>query len=229
MKKKKIRYFILGIITLIFCYISFWLLDVYPADDIALEVLNSENVSVIEEDVIAIYPKETSNIGLIFYPGAKAEHLAYLPILEKTSDEAEINCFLVKMPLTYAFLNEDAAQSVIDANEDITSWYIMGHSLGSSMAGSFAGKNQDLFKGVIYLGGYIYGDFPAEKSLTIYGSLETRVKSIIDYTENVVEIEGANHAQFGNYGEQDGDAKALISREQQQEITVMAIKEFINN
>ena len=49
----------------------------------------------------------------------------------------------------------------------------------------------------------------------------------IDYTENVVEIEGGNHAQFGNYGPQKGDLPATISAEEQQTQTVEAISNFI--
>ena len=51
----------------------------------------------------------------------------------------------------------------------------------------------------------------------------------IDYTDNIVIIEGGNHAQYGNYGEQSGDPKATISDVEQQKITVEAIVEFINN
>ena len=49
----------------------------------------------------------------------------------------------------------------------------------------------------------------------------------IDYKENVVEIEGGNHAQFGNYGPQKGDLPATISAEEQQAQTVEAISNFI--
>lgn len=42
-----------------------------------------------------------------------------------------------------------------------------------------------------------------------------------DYAE--ICIEGGNHAQFGNYGEQKGDHAAGISREEQQAQTVEAI------
>ena len=50
----------------------------------------------------------------------------------------------------------------------------------------------------------------------------------IDYTDNIVIIEGGNHAHYGNYGEQSGDPKATISDVEQQEITVEAIVEFIS-
>lgn len=49
----------------------------------------------------------------------------------------------------------------------------------------------------------------------------------IDYTENVVEIEGGNHAQFGNYGPQKGDLPAAISAQDQQAQTVEAIANFL--
>ena len=49
----------------------------------------------------------------------------------------------------------------------------------------------------------------------------------IDYTENIVEIEGGNHAQFGNYGPQKGDLTAAISAEEQQAQTVATIEAFL--
>ena len=49
----------------------------------------------------------------------------------------------------------------------------------------------------------------------------------IDYTENVVAIDGGNHAQFGHYGKQKGDPDATISREEQQRIAVDAIEDFL--
>ena len=49
----------------------------------------------------------------------------------------------------------------------------------------------------------------------------------INYTENVVEIQGGNHAQFGNYGPQKGDLPAEISAQEQQAQTVAAIEDFI--
>ncbi len=37
-------------------------------------------------------------------------------------------------------------------------------------------------------------------------------------------VEGGNHASFGNYGEQEGDGTATISREQQQKEAADAIE-----
>lgn len=96
------------------------------------------------------------------------------------------------------------------------------------MASQFAAGHQDQIDGLILLGAYIYGDYPPEDTLTIYGSLNHSVEDKLDYTENVVEIQGGNHAQFGNYGPQKGDLPATISAQEQQAQTAAAIEEFIS-
>ena len=96
--------------------------------------------------------------------------------------------------------------------------------MGGAMASQFASEHPD---GLILLGTYPYGDYPVEDTLTVYGSLNQSVEDKIDYTENVVKIEGGNHAQFGNYGPQKGDLPAAISAEEQQAQTVAAITDFI--
>ncbi|MEI6101951.1 MAG: alpha/beta hydrolase, partial [Eubacteriales bacterium] len=50
----------------------------------------------------------------------------------------------------------------------------------------------------------------------------------ITYTQNIVVLQGGNHAQFGNYGLQQGDGTATISRESQQNQTADAIAGFIH-
>ena len=95
------------------------------------------------------------------------------------------------------------------------------------MASQFAADHPDQVDGLILLGAYIYGDYPPEDTLTVYGSLNQAVEDKLDYTENVVEIQGGNHAQFGNYGPQKGDLPAEIFGQEQQAQTVAAIEDFI--
>lgn len=167
-----------------------------------------------------------TDTGLIFYPGAKVEAEAYLPVLDQIRKEG-IQCVLVHMPFHLAILNTDAAGQVIEKFEDVTHWYIGGHSMGGAMASLYASRHQEQVDGLILLGAYLYGDYPMEKTLTVYGSLDALAAEKIDYTENTVRIEGGNHAQFGNYGEQKGDLPAEISSEEQQRQAVEAIVEFI--
>lgn len=99
--------------------------------------------------------------------------------------------------------------------------------MGEAMASQFALEHPDLVDGLILMGAYIYGDYPDEDTLTIYGSLNQSVEDHIDYTENIVEIEGGNHAQFGNYGPQKGELPATIPAGEQQKQTVEAIEAFL--
>lgn len=136
-------------------------------------------------------------------------------------------CILVEMPLNMAIFNANAADEIIDQYPNIKNWYIGGHSMGGAMASSYASDHEDQIKGLILMGAYLYGDYPPEKSLTIYGTFNSDLEKNIDYTDNIVVIEGGNHAQFGNYGKQKGDPDATITAEEQQEISVKAVKEFL--
>lgn len=205
-----------------FIYASYY----YKADDVAIKILENEDLVRVQKDFIVIPSTTPSDTALIFYPGAKVEFTAYLPILEKLSQNG-ITSVLIEMPLNFAILDSDAADEVFDELPEINYWYIGGHSMGGAMASSYAAENAEKIEGLVLLGAYIYGDVPPEDALTIYGTLNSNLEKNIDYTENVVIIEGGNHAQFGNYGEQKGDPPATISRESQQNIAVEEILDFI--
>ena len=217
--------FILVLTAGFFIYVS----NYYRAEAVALAVMKNETGLSVHDDYIVLLPSTPSDTALIFYPGGKVEHLAYLPMMEKITAQTGITTILVKMPFNLAVFGANKADQVIEQFPDITDWYIGGHSLGGAMASDYASKNQTKVDGLILMGAYIYGDYPAENALTIFGTLETDVADQIDYTENVVAIDGGNHAQFGHYGKQKGDPDATISRDQQQKITVEAIDQFLVN
>lgn len=198
----------------------------YRAQQSATAVLQSSKVSV-EGKVTTLRPDAPSDTALIFYPGGKVEHSAYLPLLEQLSQRG-ITCFLVKMPYNLAVFDSDAGTKIMQAHPEISNWYIGGHSLGGAMASSYAAKNQDKVEGLILLGAYIYGEYPPEKALIVYGSQDLGLdRSKITYQDNVFEIPGGNHAQFGNYGSQKGDGEATMSAQEQQNIAADYIEKFI--
>ena len=205
-----------------FWYVS----DYYRADEIALEVLARDGGVTVRDDLTVLSPSYPTDTGLIFYPGAKVEGAAYLPLLDQLR-QTGLTCVLVEMPFRLAIFGADAAEDVMEQFPDIQHWYMAGHSMGGAMASQFAAGHSDEVDGLFLLGAYIYGDYPPEKTLTVYGSLNQSVEDHIDYTENIVEIEGGNHAQFGNYGPQKGDLPATISAEEQQAQTVAAIETFL--
>lgn len=228
--KKRLKAILIVIISLVILLVGAFLIyasDYYRADDVANAAMQSEEIMQTQDNLIILSPATPGDTAMIFYPGAKVEYFSYLPILEKIKESTGITCILVKMPFNMAVFGANAADNIIEQFPDIKNWYMSGHSMGGAMASDYASKHQDKVKGLILLGAYVYGNYPAENALTVYGSFNTSVAQKINYTDNIVVIEGGNHAQFGNYGKQKGDPDATISSEEQQDIAVEAIKEFL--
>ncbi|MBE5979661.1 MAG: alpha/beta fold hydrolase [Paenibacillaceae bacterium] len=213
-------------ITAFFIYTSIY----YKAEDVAVNALNQDIKSgrAKEEKQYILLPSKTqTDTALIFYPGGKVEATAYYPLLSKISSRG-ITCILVKMPFHLAVFNPAAADKIMEENPDIKNWYIGGHSLGGAMASSYMASHPDSLNGLILLGAYPYGDIDTQKALVLYGTMDDVLsREKIKRAADVIPIEGGNHAGFGNYGNQKGDGDALISGEDQQEITTDAILKFI--
>lgn len=208
--------------------VFFWYVsDYYRAEEVALEVLAQDSGITVQDNLTILSPTSPADTAIIFYPGAKVEAEAYLPLLDQIRQTGVI-CILVHMPFHMAIFDADAAEKVMEQFPDIQHWYMAGHSMGGAMASKFASDHPDEVEGLILMGAYLYGDYPEEKTLTIYGSLNQSVEDHIDYTKNIVEIQGGNHAQFGNYGAQKGDLPAEISAQEQQAQTVTAIEAFLS-
>lgn len=223
-KNKKVLKTILLVLIIFAIGFFIYTQDYYKAQE---NYIQKNNLNILEDETIFL-ENESSNIGIIFYPGAKVEYFSYYPLMEKLHQQTNANIFMTKMPFNMAIFDQNKASEVIGKYPNLTTWYVAGHSMGGAMASGFASSNPEKVEGLILLGAYLYGDYNPKDALTIYGSLNESVEEKIDYTENVFEIEGGNHAYFGNYGEQKGDPKGLISREEQQNITVEIISEFIN-
>ena len=231
LKSKLIKGLCIALAVILVCAGVFFIYtaDYYRADKTASEIATAEYVTLTKDgDYVISKSTQTSAArkGVIFYPGAKVETKAYLPLMDKLARQ-NIDCFLVDMPFHLALLDVNAADRIIQNNPQIDEWFLAGHSLGGAMASQYAYENQDTVSGLILLGAYPYKSYPLEKTLTIYGELDTSVQAKIDYTENVYVIWGGNHAQFGNYGKQSGDADAVINADAQQVQAVAYMQTFI--
>ena len=65
-----------------FWYVS----DYYGAEDVALEVMARGAGITVEGDFTILSPSVPSDTGIVFYPGAKVEAEAYLPLLDRIED-----------------------------------------------------------------------------------------------------------------------------------------------
>lgn len=228
-KKARLVLIILLAAVAVLAALFFWYVsDYYPAEDTALAVLAQEDGMETRDNLTILSPSYPTDTGILFYPGAKVEAEAYLPLLDQIRQATGATCILVHMPFHMAIFDADAAEAVMESFPEIHHWYMAGHSMGGAMASKFASEHPDQVEGLFLLGAYLYGDYPEEKTLTIYGSLNQSVEDHIDYTQNIVKIQGGNHAQFGNYGPQKGDPPASISAEEQQAQAVAAIEAFLH-
>ena len=133
--------------------------DYYRAEDVALEVLAGGEHLEVRDNLTILSPSYPTDTAIIFYPGAKVEAAAYLPLLNQLR-QTGLTCILVEMPFHLAIFDVNAAEDVMAQFPDIRHWYIAGHSMGGAMASQFASEHPDEVDGLILLGAYLYGDYP---------------------------------------------------------------------
>lgn len=201
----------------------------------------SAAVTVSTERWITFAPSNTiPTVGFIFYPGGKVDESAYAPTLHKIAAEG----FLVvdvPMPFDLAVFGTQRTEAVIAAHAEIKTWVIGGHSLGGVMAAEYAQDHPDQISGLA-----LWASYPAENTslaeselavISIFGTLDglstpAKIQTSIELLPEGtvwVPIEGGNHAQFGDYGDQSRDLAATISAVEQQSQIVNAMVEFLSN
>ena len=210
---------------------AFWVSSYSKPTEDAIAVFNTNSsINVARDKFITFTPKyKKATTGFIFYPGGKVAPEAYAPLCSKIAAKGYM-VVIVPMPLNLAVLNGDKGEEVITAYPEIKNWVIGGHSLGGVMAASFAHSHLDLVKGLI-----MYAAYPQDKDdlstsnlkvLSLWGSEDgcaditkvTGAKDILPKNTEFKPIDGGNHSQFGNYGNQKGDNLAKISIIEQQNL-----------
>ncbi len=229
---KKIKIAIIIAIILIFGYAAYYLADYSHADSSVEKYLNgTDNVSVVKTSNGLFLDGSGNDTALIFYPGGKVEYTSYLPLLSEISSRG-VDCYLVEMPLNIAFLGANSADDII-SNSSYDHYFIAGHSLGGVSASSYVNETNKT-DGVILLAAYptkemhkpvlsIYGSNDGVLNMEKYDDAKSLMKD--NFTESI--IDGANHAQFGNYGNQSGDNPSNITSKDQQKQCADEIIKFI--
>ena len=217
---------------------AFYLGDYYRADLQSIHAfLPESNVEIrpTEQGYFVLAP-EAASTGLIFYPGGKVEHSAYLPLMKSLASEG-ILCVLVEMPFKLAVLDVNAADGIPVLYPQIENWYIGGHSLGGSMAASYLSDHTDEYEGLVLLGSYATADLSQSdlSVLSVYGSndLVMNRENYQKYRQNLpadfceIILDGGCHAYFGMCGPQDGDGIPTITNEEQIHLTTQAFVSMV--
>ena len=195
--------------------------DYYHADEPALSAMAGSNrVEVSQMDDLTVFAPGDPVAGLIFYPGGKVEYTAYSPLMLALAEQ-DILCVLLEMPFNLAVLDMAAAEGIPEQYPKIEHWFIGGHSLGGSMAASYAAEHAEDYAGLVLLAAYSTAEIADMDVISLYGSEDgvlNREKyqeyrgNLPESTEEIV-IEGGNHAGFGSYGFQEGDSESMIPGE----------------
>lgn len=253
--KKLLKFVFIALVgILVFSVIGFFIWAETPVrpGPAALAALESDEFIYVfqREDHIVFYPAiceariaEENATGeqhtikaLVFYPGGRVDYRAYAPALRKVAEQGVI-VFLMRVRLNLAILDVEAGAPLLEKTEGIDVWAAGGHSLGGVAAALFA-QNHPEIKGLVY-----WAFFPSDDSLknsslkvlSVHGTndgflsgaqLET-AKASLPVNALFVPIEGGNHAQFGDYGLQNGDNLASIPPESQWEQVAQATVAFL--
>lgn len=231
-------YILLGVIVAAVLGFYIWSQQTYKATEELYNLVTKDDY-VIQDKNYVFKAKEETTKGIILYPGAKVEPLAY-GYLGKSLAEKGYEVVIPTMRLNMAVFDMKKAESIMEDHPNIEEWIIGGHSLGGAMAASYAAEFPDKIAGLVLFASYPADSVDFSKGtlpiLSIYGGKD-KVAPVEDILASqpslssvaiLHEIKEGNHAGFGMYGDQADDGKATISNLEQQNRIVEQIDNWLN-
>jgi pimeloyl-ACP methyl ester carboxylesterase len=165
---------------------------------------------------VVLTPKRPDGSGLVFISGARVDAAAYASKLSGLAD-AGTTVVIVRPFLNFAIFETRSLASFEQVAPAVRTWLVGGHSLGGVKACESARDAA----GLVLLGSYCATDLSSTDLpvLSLGGErdgLSTPAKiadarHLLPADAQLVEIPGAVHAQFGDYGEQPGDGTPTAS------------------
>ena len=173
-----------------------------------------------------------SDLGLVFIPGAKVDPWAYAAILQGLAEEG-VTGVITRPWLNLAFFDPRGLDAFTSAAPDVDVWGVGGHSLGGVRACQLADDADALVLFASYCANDLSGTGLPVLSLSGSEDGLSTPEKIADARDqlpadaDMVEIEGASHASFGDYGPQDGDGTPTISRDEMHAEVTRLTDEFL--
>ncbi|WP_404443490.1 alpha/beta hydrolase [Microbacterium marinum] len=182
------------------------------------EVRQDDRIAISDTggNVVLSRAEGESEIGLVFVPGAKVQAEAYAAKLSELVTEGAMAVVITRPWLNLAFFDPRPLSAFTDAVPDVDTWLVGGHSLGGVRACQLSGDAD----GLVLFASYCSNDVSDSglPVLSISGSedgLSTPEKirdaaPLLPADAEFVEVPGAAHASFGDYGPQAGDGTPSI-------------------
>ncbi|MGX5697549.1 alpha/beta hydrolase [Agromyces soli] len=196
------------------------------------------------DEGIVIEPVEGgTGDGLVFIPGAKVDPYAYLYKLSAVAEASGLTIVVTEPTLNLAFFDTRPLSTFTALAPDVSRWWVGGHSLGGVRACQLATGGADAsgepkVAGVMLFGSYCANDLSGSglAALSISGSndgLSTPAKiegaaGLLPGDAVFVELEGVNHADFGDYGAQPGDGESTRDDAEVRDEIAAAVAAFLD-
>ena len=203
------------------------------------DVYSDVQIDTAGDGGVEIFPQggEAPKTGIIFYVGAQIRPNAYTPLLARVAEQGYA-CFIPDLSFNMAAMEPNAAEEIMLSHPEIERWYLAGHSMGGLTASGFADDHRDEVDGLILVAAYTNRDLSDAElpTLAVFGDTDGVMNKDLydkrlswnsaDFEEHI--IPGANHAQYGDYGEQPRDNAATITADEQQAQTAEIILDWLS-
>jgi hypothetical protein len=217
------------------------ILGLPPEVRASLQSDDEVKVALPENDSwLVMAPAErTPTTGLILYPEGHMDIKSYGPIGREIARYGLQVIFLSRRVVEYTEGEEQQRiEAVMAAYPEIETWVVGGHTSGARIAAGYAADHPELIAGVVLWAGRLNEETSLADSalpvLMVYGTRDDENVSLVASNKPLlpehtawVPIEGANRAQFANFGPMPADAVATISSEAQQAQAAVATIEFV--
>lgn len=233
---------LLGLIAAAVIAFLVWTNITFAATEAGLAAARADDRIAIrvDGDLVVMEPTGTPDPalegqGLVFLAGAKVDPEAYVPTFREAAAEG-LTVVIVRPILNMAILEWRDFSTFTAAAPDVTTWAVGGHSQGGVRACTYA--ERDDVTGLVLLGSYCsLGDLSDRDDLSavaITGSRDGLLKrdaadasrELMPAQTEYIELDGVNHAQFGDYGPQPGDKDADVSDDEARAKISAAILDF---
>ncbi len=176
-------------------------------------------IRISETDAAIVLSPAAGSVGtgLVYIPGAKVEAWAYAEKLSGVVAEDGLTVVITKPWLNLAVFDLRPLSAFTDLAPAVDTWIVGGHSLGGVKACMMAADADALALFASYCGGDIAeSGIPAVSIAGSEDGLSTPEKiseasGLLPAGTAFVEIAGASHSSFGDYGPQAGDGTPTIS------------------